>query len=126
VQFTASVTDVRKSSDLSDYTGELEVRIPLQVTDRINYPSTGGQGPGTTAPFDLSFAVPCSATGDATVGSSCDLVTTADSLMPSAVIESSRGVWEYGQVSVYDGGPDSDADTQAGNSPFLRQGVFVP
>jgi len=126
VSVDVTLTDVRAKSDLSDYTGELEVRIPLQVTDRINYPPTGGQGPGTTAPFDLSFAVPCSANGDATVGSSCDLVTTADSLMPGAVIESSRGVWEYGQVSVYDGGPDSDADTQAGNSPFLRQGVFVP
>jgi hypothetical protein len=126
VQFTTSIADVRNTTGLSDYTGEVEVRIPIQVTDRINYPPEGGQGPGTSTQFDFSLAVPCSATADASVGSSCDLVTTADALTPGTVTESARAIWAWGQVEVYDGGPDSDADTKSGNSLFLRQGVFVP
>jgi hypothetical protein len=41
-------------------------------------------------------------------------------------VEASRASWALGQVVVYDGGPDSDADTQSGNTPFLRQAIFVP
>ena len=43
-----------------------------------------------------------------------------------ALAASARGVWQFGQVAVNDGGPDNDGDTLSGNSPFLRQGVFVP
>ena len=31
-----------------------------------------------------------------------------------------------GQVQVYDGGADGDADTPGDNTLFLSQGVFVP
>jgi hypothetical protein len=47
-------------------------------------------------------------------------------VLPGAVVESSRGIWDVGQIQVYDGGTDNDGDTTADNSPFLRQGVFVP
>ena len=33
---------------------------------------------------------------------------------------------ECRQVVVWDGGPDGDVATAAGDTPFLRQGVFVP
>jgi hypothetical protein len=35
-------------------------------------------------------------------------------------------VWELGQVRVDDGGPDGNADTPIGNTPFMVQGIFVP
>jgi hypothetical protein len=40
--------------------------------------------------------------------------------------EGRRAIWQLGQVEVYDGGADGDADTAAGNTPFLDEGVFVP
>jgi hypothetical protein len=41
------------------------------------------------------------------------------------VKETQRTIWELGQVQVNDGGPDGNATT-APNTPFLRQGIFVP
>ena len=39
VQLTASLTDVRKKSDLSDYTGELRAVFGIRITDRNNGPA---------------------------------------------------------------------------------------
>jgi hypothetical protein len=63
--------------------------------------------------------------GDATVGSTCNLSTTADAVLPGVVVEGKRAVWGLGKVEVRDGGADGDADT-APNTPFLEQGLFVP
>jgi hypothetical protein len=60
------------------------------------------------------------------VGSTCELSTTLDSLVPGAAVERSRAIWELAQVRLDDGGPDGDAGTTAGNEPFAVQGVFVP
>ena len=42
------------------------------------------------------------------------------------MVESKRASWQLGQVQVFDGGPDDDADTVPGNTLFAVQGVFVP
>jgi Tol biopolymer transport system component len=127
VGLDVSVADVRNSGPgLADYTGELELRLALRITDRVNFPTTGGMGPGTSQGFDVSATVPCTATGASTIGSSCTLATTLEAVAPGAVVESSRGIWQLGQLEVYDGGTDSDGDTTGDNAPFLRQGVFVP
>ena len=49
VRFVALLTDVRETTGLGDYAGELEARIPITITDKISTPPTGGQGPGTTS-----------------------------------------------------------------------------
>ena len=129
VQYTASIKDVRRTSDLSDYTGTLEARIPLQVTDRLNSPYPAGRSVATGQEFNLSFAVPCAATGDPgdpTIGASCALTTTADAIAPGAVVEGARAIWETGGARVYDGGPDEDATTTGDNALFLRQGIVIP
>ena len=51
--------------------------------------------------------------------------TTFDAIVPGAVKEGTRAVWQFGQFTVQDGGPDGDAGT-APNTVFARQGVFVP
>ena len=53
-------------------------------------------------------------------------MTDLNTLLPGALVDGRRAMFETGQVEVYDGGPDSDADTASGNTPFMRQGVFVP
>jgi hypothetical protein len=125
VRIIASVTDVRKASDLSDYTGELQLDQGLRITDRDNTPYPGGPGPGTVTDTSFPVTVPCAATADGTVGSTCAVDTTADAILPNTIKEGRRAVWQVGQVHVFDGGPDGVATTP-GNTLFMDQGVFVP
>jgi len=41
VQIGASLTDVGNKAGLADYTGQLQARLPLRVTDRKSGPSNG-------------------------------------------------------------------------------------
>jgi WD40-like Beta Propeller Repeat len=126
VRIIASITDVRNKSDLSDYTGELQLDQGLRITDRDNTPSPGGPGPGTVSDTGFPVTIPCAATGDTTVGSTCQIDTTAEAIVPNAVKEGRRAVWGIGQVKVYDGGSDGDAETTADNTLFMDEGLFVP
>jgi hypothetical protein len=122
VSIQLSVTDVRNRSDLSDYTGELQLTTGLRLTDRDN----GGINPaGTVADAPFTAAAPCQATSLSTTGSTCSLATTADALIPGTVKEGLRSIWQLGQIQVTDGGPDGVAATTP-NSVFLRQGIFTP
>jgi len=60
-----------------------------------------------------------------TVGSTCSVTTTADTIVPGIVPEGKRLNWELGRVAVMDGGPDNLAST-ADNNVFAVQGLFVP
>ena len=117
VQF--SLSNVMRTSDLSEYTGELRASLQVRLTDREGTVAQTGTLP-------LEFDVPCVPTAEPLDKSFCSLNTTLDSVMPGAAGEGTRAVWGLDQVKVYDGGPDEDADTTAGNSLFAVQGVFVP
>ena len=117
VQF--SLTNVMRASDLSEYTGELRASARVRLTDRQGTVSQ-------TTSFPLEFDVPCVATEATLDKSTCNLVSTLDSVLPGAAAEGTRAVWALDHVRVYDGGPDEDADTTADNSLFAVQGVFVP
>jgi Tol biopolymer transport system component len=120
---TATITDVRKKSDLSDYTGELSLAPGLRITDKNNTP---GPNSATVEDTTLPVTIPCAATTDTTIGSSCSLSTTVNSVYPGAVVAGKRAIWQLGQVGVYDGGTDGLASTTSDNTLFLDQGVFVP
>ena len=121
VALAASVTDVRRRSDLADYTGELQLSVSRRLTDR-----DGGVSLAATVVDALyTVAVPCQATAATTIGSTCSLATTADAITPGSVREERRTLWQLGQVQVEDGGADGVAAT-APNTVFLRQGVFAP
>jgi hypothetical protein len=127
VGIAVAIRDVRAKSDLSDYTGELQVTTSRRITDKDNTPSTSGAtGAGTTQDTPLSITVPCAGTADETIGSLCEVSTTADAVVPGQVKENMRSNWELGQVKVFDGGTDSDADTALDNTLFMDQGIFVP
>jgi hypothetical protein len=119
----ASSTDVRLSSGLGDYGAELQARINLQITDRSSGP--GANEPATVQTISYRFAVPCQTTASTSVGSTCAIATTADTLVPGTVKEGVRTIWEAGQVSLFDGGADGIASTDP-NTAFETQGVFVP
>jgi hypothetical protein len=121
------VTDVYRTGALTDYTGELSARAITRLTDRQNNtPNPGGPGAATTADHGLFATVPCVATSDPNTGATCNLLTTADALLPGRVVEGKRSVLALLSVRLDDGGADEDADTLGDNLPFLTQGVFIP
>jgi hypothetical protein len=125
LQVQAQLTDVRRKSDLSDYTGQLQVNSPIRITDRIN--GSGGNEPATVVDIPFPINVPCSATASSTVGATCSVNTSFNAVTPGAVQESARAraVVQMGAVQVFDGGADGNVAT-APNTVFATQGVFVP
>ena len=116
ISLSGTVNDVRLASDLSDYTGNLEARIGVRITDKDNTPHPGGPGAATTQDITYSFPIPCSATSDPAIGGDCTFDTTAEAFVPGIAKELRRAVWELGALKVHDG---------AGNL-FMTQGIFVP
>ena len=60
---------MRRSSDESDYTGQLQAVTTVRITDRDNDAAAGGgDDPATVSDFPFPATVPCVATPDTTVG----------------------------------------------------------
>ncbi|HZO59483.1 MAG TPA: penicillin acylase family protein [Solirubrobacterales bacterium] len=126
VNLRLALTDVRKQSDLSDYTGQLQIESVVRITDRDNDEGAGGgSDPATVSDFPLDAPATCTATPDTTIGGTCNLVTTLDAVVPGVIGEGDRASWELGALQVFDGGADGLLST-APNTLFARQGVFVP
>jgi hypothetical protein len=126
VTIQTSLTDVRNKADLTDYTGEVSVVLPLRLTDRRGGNQFSAIQPTTATDWPLPVSVACAPTADISIGSTCSSTTTADAILPGLVVERKRAVWELGQVQVFDGGSDGDADTTGDNTLFAEQGLFVP
>jgi hypothetical protein len=124
VHVGASLTDVRKQSDLSDYTGELRFETFVQITDRQNGASENE--PATVEGNPFPFTVPCTATAASGTGGACSLSSTFNAILPGSVVEGKRAIWELNEVDVFDGGADGQAGTTFDNTLFARQGIFVP
>ena len=117
------INDVRRRSDLADYTGEVLVNHTLRITDRYN--GDAGNEPGTMVEYDFPIFPPCHATADPAKGADCSLTTSADSVVPGAIKEGKRTIWQLGKVNVFDGGADGFPSSFP-NDVFLTQGIFVP
>jgi hypothetical protein len=124
VRVATSISDVRNRSDLFDYTGQVQTALNVRLTKR--QPTANGDESQTTEDFPFAINVPCAATMLTTVGSTCALTTTADTVLPGAIPESKRSIWALDKVKVYDAGPDGDVATAGDNALFETQGVFVP
>lgn len=122
VAINASITDVRKKSDFLDYTGQLQARLPLRITDRLSGPASNEPATGDTT---FAVTIPCTTTTDMTIGSACSLNTTANAVVPGAIVGSARTIWQMSAVQVLDGGADGVVST-ADNTLFADQAVFVP
>jgi hypothetical protein len=129
----ASITDVRNTSDGSDHEGQLILAARMTITDRANDPE--GVASATVQRFTFSLPIDCQATVDATLGSSCDLETTLDTLVPGFAKEGKRAVIATG-ATVRDAGPDGTILPASGVCPptcgtgdertFLDSGLFLP
>jgi hypothetical protein len=123
IRFT--LTNVMRASDLSEYTGELRTELTVRRTDRD--PPEFGAPQSTSMDFPFGFTVPCTPTpGSSLDASTCTSFTSANAIVPLAIEDTHRAIWALDKVRVYDGGPDEDADSEAGDDLFMTQGVFVP
>jgi len=135
VNVSFSVTDVRCRTGVttgpctqsnaqggSDYSGRLDIRVPLRVTDRYNLPAPAGNKPGS-GDTTVDFYAYCSVTPDAGTGSTCPLATSIGAWYPGGVQEGRRAIAEVGQIQVLDGGADGYGRDAA---PFLKAGIFIP
>ena len=131
IRLNVSLTDIRNKPSGSDYVGRVLATAAVQITDQNNAAET--PEPGTTQAFKYEFPVDCVATALATIGSACAVNTTANALVPGTVLENKRTIWEIGQVSVKDAGPNGTGYASCpptcgdgDETTFLRAGVFVP
>jgi hypothetical protein len=132
VKLIVSLADVRNNPSLTDYVGKVLVTSDLKITDQLNAPET--PEPGTMQTIKYEFPVDCIDTPTNTgSGSTCNLNTTANAIIPNSVVETKRTIWELGEVTVDDAGPNNtgyqNCPPTCGDgdeSTFLRQGVFVP
>ena len=122
IAFTFSLTDVRRQGTLADYTGQLQATTTVRVTDKLSGPSVTESATGEVA---FPVTVPCAATGDTTIGSTCSINTTLDAVTPGAVPEGKRAIWQLDKVRVNDGGADGVVSTTP-NTLYMTQGVFIP
>jgi subtilisin family serine protease len=138
VKLTTSLKDVRcrptgarcgvaNAAGPADYTGELRATVNVRMTDRWNATAPGG-GPdsGTVQDQAIGRSFACAQTASTATGSLCTLSTTVNALAPGLVKDTKRANWQLGQVQVFDGGADGDADTAPGNTLYAVQGLFVP
>ena len=131
VQLFVTLSDVRNAPALTDYAGSLMVEANLQLTDNQN--SAEQPEPGTMQNFAMKWSVPCVTTIDATRGSNCNLTTNADALYPGIVTETKRTIWQIGQVTMKDAGPNGTGVNacpptcgDGDETTFMRQGIFIP
>jgi hypothetical protein len=127
VKASADVQDVRNKSDLSDYAGEIRFTIPSRITDSFNSQVPGGgNDPATLVDIPFPIQVPCGATADPAIGASCSTATTFNVIVPGAIKEGDRTLYQFDQVQLFDGGADGDPATGSDSTVFEVQGVFVP
>jgi hypothetical protein len=134
VNIFALVTDVRRASDGTDYIGKVLLSTIIRITDSANGPSETQSA--TVADTKLSFPIDCVATSDPVLGSTCNVNTTADALVPGLVREGDRTVISALGVNVEDAGADGSIAPPSEACPpscgsgdenvFLRQGLFAP
>jgi hypothetical protein len=122
-RITATMSDVRSKQTLADYTGELDARTVVRLTDSSI--GSDGKPSGTVSDWTFRMPVRCTATSDASVGSTCASTTTANAITPGMVVSVKRAVWQLGQVQLFDGGADGSFSTDD-NVLFAVQGLFVP
>jgi len=120
----ASVCNVANAFDGPDYSGGMQSNATIRISDHDNGPGRNEAATVQDIPFPVNYF--CASTSDTSVGGFCTINTTALAVIPQPYsFDGKRSVVEIGQLEVSDGGADGEVAT-AGNTVFLRQGLFIP
>jgi hypothetical protein len=118
-----AVCPAPNTADGPDYTGELQLLATSRIIDHYN--GSNLDEAATVVDIPLPVNATCAATADTSVGGTCSVTTTFNTVVPGAIRDSMRTVWQLGQVQILDGGADGKVST-SDNSLFAVEGVFVP
>ena len=120
------------NANVPDYSGQIQGTATIRITDHFNGP-VGACGactdPATVQ--DLTFPVTASCANSPpnpvgpTVGSTCNVSTTANGVVPSSVQDNKRANVEVQTININDGG-SSGAAGDPGATLFGTQGIFIP
>jgi glucose/arabinose dehydrogenase len=129
LNFLVWQTDVRSGSETGpDYDPspsgpDLTLVERLRITDNSN--GTGGADRATATDLDFSVPISCTPTIDSRVGSTCMANTTANALMPGAVVEGKQMNIQVFRVRLNDAGVDGVAGN-GDDTLFEQEGLVVP
>ena len=137
VKLVGSSTDVRckvgaattcgsaNAANGPDYAGSLLGNVMIRISDHYN--GASGTDPATVTDLPFPVNTPCTQTSaDTSIGSTCSISTTANTVVPGVTKDGKRAVVEIQQIFVEDGGNDGIGSTEADNTVFARQGIFIP
>jgi hypothetical protein len=136
VTLVGSATDVRGGSatgpdyDPNPSGADVTSLSKIRISDHFN--TTGAMAcssttscPGTV--MDLDFTVPtaCTATADPTIGSTCAVSTSADTVIPDVTKENKNSVVQIFRIRVKDSGANGvPGDTD--DRDATMQGIYIP
>ena len=121
-----SITDVRRSSGLADYTGQLQASARDCGSPTGDNPAASGLPAATVQDDTFAWTVPCSATPDTAIGSTCSVTTSADARHARRGQGGhALGLAARSQVQVFDGGAGRRRVDDAQHA-VRAQGIFVP
>jgi plastocyanin len=130
INYSGGITDVRAGSPSgADYNPnasgpDLTLITRARLSDLQNGP-TGGTDAGTTTDLDLA-GVPIDCVNSAgPEGSTCNLSTSADAVLPGQAKENAQTSAQLFRVRVNDSGPDG-VRGNGDDTLFAQQGIYVP
>ena len=136
VLITSTITDVRcqaataaavcnsaNAADGPDYSGQVQGTATIRISDHYNGPGLNEAATVVDIPFPVNGQ--CANNALTTIGGTCTVNTTANTVVVGSVKDNQRGVVEIGQLLINDGGADGQIAT-ADNTLFEVQGIFIP
>jgi hypothetical protein len=120
---SATVCNSANGADGPDYSGEIQGNAMIRISDHYNGPGLNEAATVVDIPFPVNGS--CVNTTSTTVGGTCSVATTANTVVPGSVKDTQRGIIEIQQLQINDGGSDGLVST-AGNTLFEVQGIFIP
>ena len=136
VLINSTITDVRCQAATSptvcnsantaagpDYSGQVQGTAQIRISDHYNGVGLNEAATVVDIPFPVNGQ--CANTTATTIGGTCTVATTANTVVPGAVKDNQRGIVEIGQIQIFDGGADGQVAT-ADNTLFSVQGIFIP
>jgi len=136
VSLVGSATDVRQGSatgpDYDPNPSGADVTSVSKIRISDSYNTTGAQTCSSTTSCeatvqDLDFTVPtaCVATADPTIGSTCSVSTTADTVVPNVTKENKQAVVQVFRIRTKDAGANGIPGDTDDRDAFM-QGIYIP
>ena len=123
---SATGPDYNPAASGADMNSVGKIRISDHYNGTTGQPcAASGSCPATVSDLDFAAPVTCVPTVDPSVGSSCTIGTTADSLIPGIVLEQKKAVIQAFRLRLKDAGANGAPGDTDDRDAFM-QGIYIP